>query len=308
MNLRRPAVCLAVAAMAVATAVPVAAQNVNCSVYCPPPTVGVSSSNVNTSKAANAGGLTGTVKSGDKSGQSVQGYFASVPSGLASQLEADAKAGAHVDLSLADTSANRALAKALRAAGAHVTLVKTSTDVSVAVTPNSAYISTGGGVGVAIQNKATLATLKSVLADAGKNKKFGGLNKNGVITAPGAATPVNQVLKTATKSLVVKTGDLNSIMMEDTLANLAKKGVKITLIVPAGTNLGALATTLESMGDAVVFTKAKFTGTAIAADGAYGFVSSGDLNYQGLSRSEQVGVAFHGSGAQDLQTALASNG
>lgn len=168
MNLRRPAACLAVA-----TAVPVAARNVNCSVYCPPPTVGVSSSNVNTS---NAGGLTGTVKSGDKSGQSVRGYFASVSSDVASQLEADAKAGARVDVSLADTAASRVLAKALEAAGAHVTLVKASTDVSVAVTRRSAYISTGVGVGVgvAIKNRPTLDTLKSVLAAAGKNRRLRG--------------------------------------------------------------------------------------------------------------------------------------
>jgi hypothetical protein len=303
MNLRRLVAGTSVAALALGVAVPVAAS-VNCSVYCPGPTVGVPSSSVNTTGASNAGGLTGTVKSGAKAGEPVQGYFASVSPGIASQLEADAKAGANVHVRLADTAANRALAKALERAGVHVAFSKPATNVAVALTSTGAYVSTGVGVGVVIQNKATLATLKAVLADAGKNKSFGNKDANGVITAPGAADPVNQILKTATKSLVVKTGDLNSVMMEDTIANLAKKGVHVTLIVPKGTALGALDSTLTRLGDAIVYTSAPFTGTAIAADGTYGYVGSGDLDYQGLSESEQVGVAIHGAGASDLQTAL----
>jgi antitoxin (DNA-binding transcriptional repressor) of toxin-antitoxin stability system len=309
MNLSRAAAGLAVVALAVSTAVPVALASVNCSVYCPPPTVSVGSSNVNTTSSSNSGGLTGTVKSGAKSGQSVQGFFSSVTPQVASQLVAAAKAGAKVNVTLSDTPANRALAKTLEAAGAKVTLTKTSTDVSVALTGTSAYISTGGGVGVQITDKATLDTLKQVLSGAGNNKKFGGVNKNGVITAPGAALPINQVLKTATTSVVVRTGDLNSVMLVDTLANLAKKGVKVTLIVPSSAKIdGALLNTLETHGDTIVQTKGTFTGTAIAVDNTYGFISSGNLNYHGISQSEQVGIAFHGSGAKDLQSALASNG
>jgi NAD(P)-dependent dehydrogenase (short-subunit alcohol dehydrogenase family) len=210
----------------VTLAVPVAAKNVTCTVYCPPPPAPLPPQAVQTNPAANNGALNGAIHSGQHPGASVQGFFANPlrrshppvgptppdltshprSPGLAKQLVDDAKAGADVNVKLADTPANRKLADEIARAGGHVTLVKAAPTVSVAVVGKTGYLSTNLGVGVAITGQNTLAALQNVLSKAG-SPKFGGVHRNGVFTAPGAAFYIDQVLKTASKTLVLETGD-----------------------------------------------------------------------------------------------------
>lgn len=230
---------------------------------------------------------------------------------VASALEADAKAGASVRAWVTNTPANVKLANQMRAAHVNVTMVRTHSNAYLTVTPKGAYLLTPLG-GVLVTDTQSLAVLKQLILHTGKNAAFGGKLTHGVVTSPGAARAFQKVMGQSFNrghgpgSLIVKTGDVRSLMMEDTLANLAKLGVKITLIVPSGARLGALATTLETHGDQVVFAKSKFTGTEIVSDNTYGMVYSGNLDVYGLTDSEQIGLLFTGTVAQDLEAFLKS--
>lgn len=302
MNLRTAAAGLAGLALLAGTANGASAASVGGTVYSPGPSVGVSAGQVQTSSSSSQGGLNGTVASAGKSGSTVSGLFNQVSSALASKLEADAKGGAKVAISLTDNKANRSLGARLAKSGVKVHYVKNVGDVSLAVTKTGGFLSIGQGLGVNITNVNTLKTLTTALSKVGTSK-FGGVDQNGVVTSPGAAPVLDKLLQSAQKSIVIKTGALNSVMLENTLARLAKRGVRVTLVLPSNATTSPLATFLENHGDKVIFA-GNFQGTAVSVDSTYGFVSSGDLNYSGISRSQQVGVVFHGSGAQDLATAI----
>lgn len=302
MNLRIAVASLAGLVVLAGTGLGASAGTVNGTVYSPGPSVGVSAGQVDTGGAASQGGLAGTVGSADKAGSTVQGLFNQVSKILADRLETDARRGAKVDVNLTDTKANRSLGAELAKSGVKVHYVKNVGDVSLAVTKTGGFLSIGQGLGVDVTDGKTLKTLQTVLSEVGTNK-FGGQDKNGVVTSPGDAIVLDKLLQTAQKSIVVKTGSLDSVMLENTLARLAKRGVQVTLVLPVNARAGRLVNFLESHGDKVVF-KGHFTGTAVSVDGTYGMVSTGNLNITDISHTQQVGVVFHGSGAQDLATAI----
>lgn len=204
---------------------------------------------------------------------------------IAANLERDAHAGLRVNVYLTTNAADLALAKGLRAAGVHVTMVTTQPDAVLVSKGNTAFLNTGVG-GVAVTSQASVRTLNQVITHAGRNKAFGGEQVNGVIASPGAGPALRKVLLASRHlgpgpgTLVAKTGHIHSIMVQDTLANLAKAGVKIT------------------------FVKGAFTGTAIITDGGYGVLCAGNLDYHGIIFSEQVGLVFGGTTAQDLAARL----
>ena len=321
------AACLAAGSMVLATTVTVgAAASPTCATYCEPAFVAIQAGNILSGKVHNAAALASVLKTGAVGGATVEVAAEALSPQDIQQLEADARAGATVGVSLpVPPRSNVAVLTALHKAG--VTVHATSSPALAAflsevtyVDPptTAAYFGLRMGVGIVVTNKATMATLNTVMTSLLHGKRVGAVDKNGVITSPGSAEAVNMAIRAAfyhfsstsgqtAGSLVVKTGNLYSIMMVDTIATLAERGVHVTLIVPRGTRLGALATTLENRGDQIVFT-APFTGTAVAAGGTYGLIFTGNLDYQGLSRSVQVGLVIGGPGVADLQSSLAASG